>query len=361
MLIEMASRVSQITGLPTTEADVARVLSAVLASSDFWQVVALARRPFNQVVETALALRSQGLLAVDGPTVAATSQGLRVCQQLGIAPVQLHRCPNCDGRGVGLRSFQTAFQRFLGLVESRPEPLEELDQAYLTPSSTMARVTFMADRGDLQGKRLLVLGDDDLVGLCAALTGLPAVVTVLEIDQRLVDFINQASEEYDLAVDVRCCDLRESLPEDLLGTYDTFLTDPPDTVAGLELFIGQGLTSLAGPGRSGYFGMTLIESSLPRWRELQSILVAKYGLAITDVVSDFSTYENWSYLLGSIRGDLEPLRHKPSLPWYRSSLYRVEAPALWSVPEVDLEVDSRVYVAPESLLWTKEFRGVAAS
>lgn len=349
----IAQRVAQRTSLETTVRDVQRVLSAVLANADFWEVVGLADRPFNQVAETLKALEEVGWVSFREGRVFVTDNGLAHCREQAIAPRVLHRCPSCDGRGISLDDFRTALARFERIAENRPKPIEEFDQAYVSTATTMARVALMADRGDLRGRRLLVLGDDDLVGIAAALTGLPSRVTVIEVDERLVEFTASASERESLGVEVAVHDLRDPLPDELIGSFDTFLTDPPDTVPGLELFIARGLTSLAKPGGAGYFGMTLIESSLPKWRELQSILVGKYKVAITDIVDDFSTYINWDYLPGSVRSDLEPATTQPIRPWYKSSMYRLETLADSVITEVGSGGSEGLYVGPESLLWTR--------
>ncbi len=357
----IAQRVAQRTSLATTARDVQRVLSAALASPDFWEVVSLADRPFNQVAETLKVLEEVGWVVFQEGRVFITNEGLVRCQENGISARRLHRCPTCDGRGISLSDYGRALARFEEIARERPEPVEEFDQAYVTAATTMARVATMADRGDLHNRRLLVLGDDDLVGLAAALTGLASRVTVVEVDERLVSFIAKVSEDEGLGVEVAVHDLREPLPEEMIGSFDTFLTDPPDTVPGLELFIARGLSALAGPGSAGYFGMTLIESSLPKWRELQRILVGRYGVVITDIIDDFSSYVNWDYLLGSIRSDVEPATRKPARPWYKSSLYRLETLADSTSAGGGAVSSEGLYVGPESLLWTQEVKNVSGT
>ncbi len=352
----IAQRVARRTSLVTTARDVERVLSAVLANPDFWEIVSLADRPFNQVAETLKALEEAGLVTFHQGRVYVSDQGLDCCREAAVSPRTLHRCQSCDGRGISLGGFRDALTRLERIALARPQPIEEFDQAFVTTTTTMTRVAVMADRGDLQGRRLLILGDDDLVGIAAALTGLPSRVTVIEVDPRLVDFVAKVAECENLSIEVVAHDLRCPLPTSLLGSFDTFLTDPPDTVPGLELFISRGLNSLAGPGSAGYFGMTLIESSLPKWRELQATLVGKYGVVITDIIDDFSVYVNWEYLPGTIRNDLAPVMTRPRRPWYTSSLYRLETLAESARVESAPADSEGLYVGPESLLWTRGMR-----
>lgn len=351
----VANQVARATSLLTSEADVERVLSATRSTSELWQIVDLSDRPFNVVVETIKQLRKEGLVDFDGPRISLSAAGEELCDKRGILPRTLHRCSSCEGRGISLQAFDHALRRFVDMAGDRPVPIENFDQAYVTAETTLARVALMAERGDLAGKRLLVLGDDDLVGIAAALTGLPRLVVVLEVDDRLVDFIETKSKENNLRIEVLRHDLRLRLPEYLLGRFDCFFTDPPDTLPGLELFVARGLAALCGDGCAGYFGVTLVESSLRKWRDFQRALVNKFGVVVTDVNYDFSTYVNWDYLVGSVRDDIEPLRHKPTKPWYKSSLYRIETLSDSVKTNEDAEEEG-LYTCRENLISTREMR-----
>ncbi|MDP2727485.1 MAG: bis-aminopropyl spermidine synthase family protein, partial [Dehalococcoidia bacterium] len=217
----------------------------------------------------------------------------------------------------------------------------------------MARLALMADRGDLEGKDLLVLGDDDLMGLAAALTALPRRIVVIEIDPRLTGFMKEAARSEGLPLEVVTHNLEEPLPEALTASFDTFFTDPPDAPGGLRLFLSRGIQALKGPGSSGYFGVTVIESSLYRWRELQEYLVRDCGVVITDLIPDFSTYANWDYLEGSLKTEMEGLLQPPREPWYRSALHRIEL-LPGSKPCFDGLDQRQLYVGRESLAWANE-------
>ena len=57
-------------------------------------------------------------------------------------------------------------------------------------------------------------------------------ITVLEIDKRLTDFINDVSKEYDLYITTITHDVLDSFPRKEMNKYDTFLTDPVETLQG---------------------------------------------------------------------------------------------------------------------------------
>lgn len=351
-LEEIAPAVAAETGLECSEADLRRILAAFMSGSSIWEAVGLAGRPFHLVQAVAMHLTGLGLLSSAEGKTHLTAEGVRLCESAGVTARRKHRCPDCEGRGISLEHFSQALERFRILATGRPDPLQEYDQAYVTPDTTIARLACMADRGDLVGKSLLVLGDDDLMGLAAALTGLPARVLVAEIDQRLTGFMREAALSEGLQLEVISHDLSLPLPEGLIASFDTFFTDPPDTQSGMRLFLSRGIECLRGAGTSGYFGLTMIESSLYRWRELQQFLVRDCGVVITDILPDFSTYENWDYLGDTLNERLGGLLSAPEAPWYRSALYRIEL-LPGAKPSLDGLDESQLYVAKESLAWTR--------
>jgi hypothetical protein len=195
----------------------------------------------------------------------------------------------------------------------------------------------MAQRGDLSGKRLIVLGDDDLVGLAAALSGLPQRVSVLEIDDELVGFIEEAKGRWGLKMlDVWVHDLREPLAEEHLRAYDTFVTDPPESWDGCRLFLIRGLSALRGVGCAGYFGLSRREASLAKWQKLQLWLLEQGG-CITDCIDDFNQYVNWPYW-GEMRfSRWLKITSPPEGIWYRSSQIRFELIETKSYPNEPFE------------------------
>jgi len=322
---EIAREVARETGIETSKRDIEEILSSLLVTSHFWEVVMLARQPFNVVSSAVDFLARKGWVETkeDG-SLALTLAGKKVVEEQGIAPRQIHRCFHCHGRGVGLENLRELLRRFKEVTALRPEPILQYDQGYVTPETTVSRIALMLDRGDLEGKRLLVLGDDDLVSLAAGLSGFPREVVVLEIDDRLLDFINEVARKEGLPVVARKYDFRDKLPEEYVGHFDTFITDPPETLEALEICLGRGLVGLSGSGGAGYFGLTHAESSLSKWNKVQQLLVGKFGVVITDIIEDFNHYVNWDYLLPSIKSDLPFVQVEPRSNWYRSAMYRIQ-------------------------------------
>lgn len=264
---------------------------------------------------------SRGLLSLKNGVASLTPRGEKMAEDLGVKGAE-NVCKRCGGSGYVLgNDFRRALAKFKSILRNRPAPADEFDQKFITPEGVMLRVAFMAERGDLAGGRLFVVGDDDLLSVAAALTGAPRKVVVVDIDKRVVEFINTVGDELGLGVEAHTYDVRDPLPPRFQKRFDVFITDPTETVPALKLFLSRAAAALRGRGSAGYFGMTTIESSISKWRTLQQ-MVYEMGFVITDIRRDFSLYEETGE---SYRFPMADTFGHPSAPWYKSSLIRVEA------------------------------------
>lgn len=321
----IAQRIKEKRGIPVNARDVARVLAAALASEDIWRILDLASLPALATCEGLRAFAELGWVEFLGERVVVTEQGRKAAETLGIKPVQELRCPRCHGRGLELEPFRQLAQAFAQVAKNRPEASQDFDQGYVTEETTVARIALAFSRGDLAGKDIIVLGDDDLVSLAAALTRLPKHVVALDVDQRIVDFLRHAAKTEKLALDVYHHDLREPLPAELVRRFDTFFCDPTESLRGYLAFAHRGISALRGPGCAGYLGLTRLEASLTKWRQIQTALLAA-GAAITDLYPNFHEYVNWPYIETMRAWAHLPVRRVPGRfePWYRSALIRIE-------------------------------------
>lgn len=321
----IAERVYQRTKVETTVRDVEKVMSGLASTSHFWEIVCTSQKPFNVVAEIVEEMRSRGLVDIgENGDITLTPEGKAFLRDHKIFAHKDYTCPACEGRGIWNEDLKKLAQRFDEVTVDRPEAILDYDQGYITTRTVISRIALIAERGDLEGKKLLVLGDDDLLSIAAGLSGLPEEIVVLEIDDRLVEYINRKAKQLGLPVQAEKYDFRDKLPEQYVGRFDTFNTDPPETIEALEVCMTRGLTGLRGEGCAGYFGLTRTESSLKKWNFFQQLLVNKFDVAITDIIHEFNHYVNWDYLLGSIRDDYTFVQVMPRLNWYRSSMYRIE-------------------------------------
>lgn len=337
-LASIAERAARQHSVPVTARDVERTVAVLQVTGDLWQVADGADVPLMALCGILSVLQEEGLMATEGTALTLTEAGRQWVRDLGIPPFQEHPCPTCLGRGIALGPVAEIAPRFAALARQRPEAIQDYDQGYITEESALARVALMGWKGDLVGKELLVLGDDDLVSLAAALTRWPKRVVVLEIDERLIDFLREAAREEGVALEAVRHDLREPLPSEWLRAFDTFLTDPTESLRGFQAFLLRGLAALKGPGSAGYFGLSRREASLKKWHAIQAFLNA-HGVVITDLRDDFSEYVNWPYMETMRAWPFLPVKVRPRQNWYRSAFYRIERVEEVPIPNQRYEGD----------------------
>jgi predicted methyltransferase len=301
--------------LPNISKSEERVLAEMLNTSDPWRVAGHAKVDFPHFIKTLKALTRKGLISITDTEVLLTSRGMTLVKELNMLPAE----------EIPVR-VEEAKKEFTEIIRRRPHSTALYDQGYMTMDSVFRRVSIIARMGEAHGKKIALLGDDDLLSIALCLTVKPVNVTVLEIDERLVTFINQVAAELKLPITAGHWDLRMPLPAEYKGRFNVFVTDPSETMAGLKMFLSRGLYTLkAGEGRAGYFGLTTIEASYKKWSELQLWLMRAYPLAITHILPGYAYYDNWIGLAKQTRGyGLEPFKRMPRSTWFNSALLRLE-------------------------------------
>ena len=321
MILEKVREISEI---PVYERSIENVLSAILTTGDFWKIVDLSEEPLPLVADIIRVLEEEGLVKITDK-IELTEKGLEYVKNLGIGKRELNECEFCEGRGISLKNYEDLLKKFKEIVKNRPMPKHEYDQGFVTPECTVARIALMNSRGDLFNKDVLVLGDDDLTSIALMLSKLPRRIVTVDIDERLINFIKEVAEEIGYKnIEVITLDLRKPLPEKYKKSFDTFITDPPETVFAIKTFIGRGISSLKGERKAGYFGITRRESSLDKWREIERVLINDFNVVITDIIRNFNHYVNWGYEEETRAWKLAPIKKKPEDIWYKSCMFRIE-------------------------------------
>jgi N4-bis(aminopropyl)spermidine synthase len=237
-------------------------------------------------------LRGQGLVERAQP-VRLTARGRAEIGTPGPHPAG---CPHCGGTGTEIPAELAPFTAELAaLAEAAPAAKVELDQTHCTVETKLRRVLLLDEAGALAGKRVLVLGDDDLTSLAlrayAARTGRRADVTVLDVDPDLLAFLRGHG------VDAVEHDVREPLPAALAGAYDIVCTDPPYTVPGAELFLSRAAAALRPEvGAHVFFSFG---ARRPQQTVAVQTAIAGMGLAMRAVLPGWNTYTGAGILAGT--------------------------------------------------------------
>jgi predicted methyltransferase len=240
-------------------------------------------------------LRRRGVVARE-PPVRLTDRGLDLFGDVNGRVAFDPRCRRCHGRGIEVpRALAGVLGELRALAAAAPFPRVELDQCHCTVETKVRRVLALYDAGALGGRRVLVLGDDDLTSIALRLVveqlGRPAALcrlTVVDVDPNVVAYVDEALRGSRFDVEVLAHELREPLPHHLLGTADTVFTDPPYTNAGAELFLSRAADATAGrPGRDVFlaFGSRRPDDALA----VQRAIVAM-GFVVRRLVRNFNDY-----------------------------------------------------------------------
>jgi len=183
-----------------------------------------------------------------------------------------------------------------------PQPRFELDQCHCTVETKLRRVLAVDEAGALVGRRILLLGDDDLIALAIRTLArrfgsrsTVASLVVVDSDPELVRYVRRGLDRSPFPFSCLEHDLREPLPPALSGHFDTVLTDPPYTLGGARLFLSRAVEALAGGGDVFLsFGSRRPGASLLLQRAF-----GEMGLAIRGLARDFNEYVGAGVLGGT--------------------------------------------------------------
>ena len=240
-------------------------------------------------------------------------------------------CPTCRGQRIILgEEFTPLVQRLEHYSRQLPRVDVTLDQTPCTSETSLRRALYMYQAGALEGKNVIFVGDDDTVCVAVALLGkalgrshLCQKLTVVETDTRFITYIQDIAQAEEVEIECIEHDLRNPLPEQLHGCYDTFETDPPYTYDGFNLFVSRAVSSLkTGLGQQGFisYGARDPDAFLAVLRSM-----VRMGLVVQEIIPTFNRYRGAS-LLGGISQLLHIVTSQQTVltnaaPWHERRLY----------------------------------------
>jgi len=190
-------------------------------------------------------------------------------------------------------------------LKNRPTPEFALDQSHADLLTIIKKTLYLLKKGDIEGRRIVFLGDDDVISIAVGLTQLANEITVLDIDNRVLDFISQSAEELSLKnFHVLSHDLRELCPNNVVGRYDVVVMDPPYTNEGLRLFLKRARQVLKsniiinGKNYSIIGKKCLLSFGNKPPEEMQKLQLSilDHGFIINEMLPDFNHYEGASII-----------------------------------------------------------------
>jgi len=168
--------------------------------------------------------------------------------------------------------------------------------------TVLRRAILLGSIPGISQKQLLFLGDDDLTSVAFALFFKAEKVTVVDIDSRILQFLETVAQKEGLPIEIFGHDLRNPLPKSEFRLYDVAFFDPPYTPEAVNIWLARAMEATLG-GRSNWarkkpeflsrkhylmcYGYTDRETE--RGLKIQKIITS-LGLIIQEKVEDFNRY-----------------------------------------------------------------------
>lgn len=308
--------------------DLRRFLALLLDEQpiDLWDYTRKSDLYIRTILSLLYALEREKFLYIDGAGMMSLAQrGGSLADFLGIRKTAKPFIEKKQWFGWELTPEYKEILEIIKELYKRVNPQYQYDQAPLVPEAAVYKVAYGIEKGDFTGKDVVCIGDDDLTSVILALSGVPGNVLALDIDKYLLETIEEYSEKNRLRIDTREHDLCKPVPENLKGRFDVFITEPPDTVTGISLFVSRGVELLKeSPGMIGYCGISLTACPPQGLLEIQKNLT-NMGLLITDRIPKYSDYPPHRTELKHVEvPDCYDDFYPPEKVWYVSDLVRVK-------------------------------------
>ncbi len=219
----------------------------------------------------------------------------------------IEKCPTCKGRPNYISPrYEILFDKLNQIFENRPSVDSTLDQSKNLVETAIQRAIYLYDKGALEGKNILFIGDDDFTSIAVCLLYLifypeepdiiPNSITIIDIDDRILNEIKNVYSEYELPLNKLNCinyNLREIISSELLEKFDTIITDPPYSANGLKLFLSRAISMIKTndkycTGKDIF--LSYAHRSSEKTLEIQS-LIDDMGLSIMELIPRFNKYE----------------------------------------------------------------------
>jgi len=192
------------------------------------------------------------------------------------------------------------------IFDRRPKVDVSIDQVHCTYMTSFKRSILALRHNTLINKKILCIGDDDLVSVSLGLLlkklyqgndKSKSEIHVVDIDDGFLNYINEISYKFDLPITCHKMNLRESMNKDLISKFDCFYTDPPYTINGMRLFLSRGIAGL-----KKRKGLPIFFSFSHKPYDYSYNIMSKLcemGLSIHRIMPKFNIYEGAS-IIGNI-------------------------------------------------------------
>jgi len=189
------------------------------------------------------------------------------------------------------RQYEENIEFLRRIHKFRPSPNREYDQFAATIETSARRAALLKFFGDIDGKRILFLGDDDFTSIAIARYLTAEKIEVFDIDERVLDNIGEISAKQNFGIKTVRYDARKGFPKELSSRYDVVFTDPPYTSEGVRLFTSRAVDAFDVKNQSARLYLCYGNSDRAKERFLPIYCVlADSGLMTRWIFDKFNRY-----------------------------------------------------------------------
>ncbi len=194
----------------------------------------------------------------------------------------------------------TKFNQAYEIIDKiRGEPNPELDQYFVTRETCLKRALSVTPE-DYNHKRIIVLGDMDLVSLGIGIISKPKDLAVLDLDKRMSEIaLNMKFDQKIRSVRFINHDIRTKMLGVLNNQFDYIFIEPPMTQEGLEV----GLSRAVQCAKKNEPAKIFLSFDADNKQQLIDEYVEKMNLTIENVKKSFNEYD-FDTPLGTRNSDL---------------------------------------------------------
>ena len=198
-----------------------------------------------------------------------------------------YKCHYCDGSTIELGNLKSLIPELQNIWKRKPKPTLLFDQRPVTLKTSLRRVAYLLSSNDVYKKHIVFLGDDDLTGICLAMANHDCNITVLDADERLIDFVNHIANEYHLNLKAKVLNVMDDVPDSLKGRFDVLMTDPTPEKVPFTVFMNTAIDLLKS---DGILYTSIYSSAMDKNMDLQRV-ITDMNLYITEMIPNFTHYQ----------------------------------------------------------------------
>lgn len=316
---------------PVTEKDLKDFLQLIYEKQpiDLWDYVRVSEQYIRVIMSLLYRLEKGKYLSVDKKgKLRLTEKGAKLAK--GFSVKKTMPALTKKGYKFGLE-LTPKFRKILKEIEVIAKyviPQNRYDQAPLVPEAAVYKAAYAVYRGDVTNKNVVCVGDDDLTSIIFTLSGAPKKVLAIDIDKYLLETIEEYAEKKGYDIETLNHDLRKPIPAEYRNKYEFFITEPPDTVTGISLFVSRGVELLKKEqDMVGYCGISVTPCPPLGLKKIQENF-NDMGLLITDRLPKYSDYPPHRTELKHVEvPDCYDKFYPPKKIWYVADLLRVKTTA----------------------------------